>query len=490
MTTPVSKVVNVSILTSPTFPARRGFGLLNIIGNSTRLPLGDRFRFYADMDGVAEDFQSTDEEYKAATLFFSQAPRPVELAISRRLTSDAPAELLGGIGYEKDLAVWNAIVDGGFDITIDGTLNKVAGVDLSAASNFNAIAAAIQAKLVTLSIGSTVTYDGSRFIVRSGTAGVTSTISYATPPSDVSAPDDISGMLAINSVGLGIITDGADTELITESLDFLQDLNPEWYGFTFTKEITEAEIKLAAAWSEARTKIFGYTTAASNVLDQSSMADIASFLNLNKYNRTTGIFDFSNPYSIISAMARAFTVNFNAANSTITLKFKQLPGVVPSNLKESQRLSVVEKKENYYTVFGDSAMLAEGVMASGQYFDERHGVDWLQNAIETNVFGFLYTRLTKVPQTDKGVASLVQQVELAMQEGVNNGLLAPGVWNGMDLGEVKSGDYLPRGFYVYAQPIALQNQSDREARKAPPIQVLAKGAGAIHFADILVTFER
>jgi len=135
-------------------------------------------------------------------------------------------------------------------------------------------------------------------------------------------------------------------------------------------------------------------------------------------------------------------------------------------------------------------MLAEGVMASGKFFDERHGLDWLQNAIETNVFGYLYTRTTKVPQTDKGVAALVQQTEKALREGVNNGLLAPGVWNGMDLGEVSSGDFLPKGFYVYAQPVAEQNQSDREARKAPPIQVIAKGAGAIHFADITVTFER
>jgi hypothetical protein len=73
---------------------------------------------------------------------------------------------------------------------------------------------------------------------------------------------------------------------------------------------------------------------------------------------------------------------------------------------------------------------------------------------------------------------------------VNNGLLAPGVWNGGDLGEMKTGMFLPKGYYVYAQPVAQQNQSDRDARKAPPIQAIIKGAGAIHFADITVTFQR
>ena len=72
MSIPVSKVVKVSILSSPTFPARKGFGLLNIIGNSARLPVGDRIHFYSDMEGVAADFASTDEEYKAAQVFFSR----------------------------------------------------------------------------------------------------------------------------------------------------------------------------------------------------------------------------------------------------------------------------------------------------------------------------------------------------------------------------------------------------------------------------------
>ena len=42
-----------------------------------------------------------------------------------------------------------------------------------------------------------------------------------------------------------------------------------------------------------------------------------------------------NPYAIVSALGRAFTVNFSANRSTITLKFKQLPGVVAEGLTET-----------------------------------------------------------------------------------------------------------------------------------------------------------
>ena len=43
---------------------------------------------------------------------------------------------------------------------------------------------------------------------------------------------------------------------------------------------------------------------------------------------------------------------------------------------------------------------------------------------------------------------------------------------------------------MYSDSYALQSQSDREARKAMPIQVAAKEAGAIHSAEILVMMER
>lgn len=488
MTIPVSKVVKVSILSSPTFPRRKGFGLLLIVGKSARLPVGNRIRFYSDMDAVAADFDSADEESKAAQIFFSQSPRPTELAIGRRFDVAVPGELLASVNHEKNIAVWQAVVDGAFDINIDGGASEaVTGINLAGAANLNAVAATIQTRLQLVSAGATVVYDGTRFIIRSGTTGVSSTVDYATAPA---LGTDIGPLLGSRAVDLGIKTAGAAAEALTDSLDALQNVDPSWYGFTFTKEVTEQNLKDAAAWAEARVKIFGYTTSASNVLDQGAVDDIASFMKTNLYDRTVGIWDNDDFYQIVSVFARGFTVNFNEQNSTITLKFKQLPGTSPIIINETQRLALVSKNCNHYTFFGDSAMLAEGVMASGKFFDERHGLDWLQNAIETNVFGYLFTRTTKVPQTDKGVASLVQQVEKACREAVNNGLLAAGVWNGMDLGEVRSGDFLSKGFYVFAQAVADQNQSDREARKAPPIQVIAKGAGAVHFADITVTFER
>lgn len=485
MSIPVSKVVRVSVLTSPTFPKRKGFGLLLIVTDEAFLPVGDRIRFYSDMDAVAADFPSTSEAYKAAQVFFSQSPKPVELAIGRAFSTAVAGELMGSVNATKTIATYQAISDGSLKMNIDGgSIEEVTGIDLSGCANLNAVAAAID----TAFTQATVTYNGTRFIVRSNTTGTASSVDFAVAPS---TGTNLAGLLGLRVEDKGVKSAGKAAENLADSLSALQDWDPSWYGFTLAKSvISSQDILDAAAWAEARIKIFGYTTSDSDVQDSAADADIASQLKALGYSRTIGQWDNDDKYAVVSAIARGFVVNFAEQNSTLTLKFKLEPGVTPVNITESQRQAFLKKNINYYTYFGDSAMLAEGVMANGRFFDEVHGLDWLQNAVENTVFGYLYTRTTKVPQTDKGVASLVQQAEKAMQEGVRNGLLAPGVWGGDDLGEVKQGDFLPKGFYVYAQPVADQPQADREARKAPPIQVIAKGAGAIHSVDVSITFER
>lgn len=273
---------------------------------------------------------------------------------------------------------------------------------------------------------------------------------------------------------------------IQDELDEIQGCNRDWYFFGFTDELHDqnAEILDAAEWAEAQVKIFMNLTNTADALDATLETDIGYLLKNAGYRRSFTLYDPDDNAAHFSAAARASTVNFNIPDSTITLKFKQLPGVTPSVITESQRQALIGKNINYYAEFGKSRMLAESTMAQdGVFIDEVHGVDWLQNAIETNVFGYLYTHPTKVPQTDKGVAALEQQVRLALQEAVRNGLIAPGT-NSL------TGEFMEKGFVTWAQPVAEQNQSDREARKAPPIYFLAKGAGAIHSVDIQGVFQR
>lgn len=486
----VSRVVNVTITASPTFPKRKGFGTLLIVGTSDRLTAAERVRIFQDMDDVSTAYSEADPEYQAAQVAFSQRPRPREIAIGRWFDKASSGALMGGRNFEPDPTAWAAVTDGSFHISVDGAAEvAVTAIDFTGVTNLNGVASKISAKLTAAVAGATCTYNGERFIFTSPTTGPNSVVAYMKEPTGSPTGTDIVAMLATRASDKGVLTAGAAAEAtLSDGLDALQAFDPSWYGLMFAKVLTDEQIIEAAKWTEARVKLFGFTTKDSDILDANT-DNIGKKLKDLKLDRTFWTYDNDDPYQVASAFARAFTVNFTMENSTITLKFKQLPGTTPVNLTPAQANAIEAMNGNYYSYFGDSAMLANGVMASGRYFDEVHGCDWLQNALETNVFGTLYTA-PKIPQTDRGVARLVQAAEQAGREAVRCGLAAPGIWNGEDLGEVANGDFLPKGFYVYAQPVAEQNQSDREARKAPPIQMLVKGAGAIHSADIAVTFER
>ena len=161
------------------------------------------------------------------------------------------------------------------------------------------------------------------------------------------------------------------------------------------------------------------------------------------------------------------------------------------NLRTSQAAALQENNVNVFAAFNnDTSILQEGTMCGGWFIDEVHGLDWLQNRVQTDVWNLLYTSTTKVGQDETGIETLIATVSRSLDQAVANGLVAPGVWNGDAFGALKTGDTLSTGYYVYVQPLDEQSQSDREARKAPPVQVAVKLKGAIHFVDVAITVNR
>lgn len=289
-------------------------------------------------------------------------------------------------------------------------------------------------------------------------------------------------------------TESGETETLTEAVNaVLQYTN--WYGLGVadSEAIDDAEwLNVASAIESASlSRILAITVSDTQTIDTASTTDLASRLKAAKYARTFVQYSTSSKYAALSAFSRAFTVNFNGSNTTITLKFKQEPGITYEALTVNQAAALDSKNCNVFVYYqNDTAILQQGVMANGDFFDERHGLDWLQNYVQTNLFNMLYTSTSKVPQTDAGVTRLLANVEQSMDQAVTNGLVAPGVWSGGPVGQLASGETLTKGYYVYAQPLAEQAQSDREARKAPLIQVACKLAGAVHFADVQINVVR
>lgn len=598
---PVSDVVNVDVVISPIAAPTRNFGAGLLIGATDVIDVGERLRLYSNMSGVAQDFSTTDPEYKGAVKHFAQVPQPSILYIGRWARVATHATLRGGVltTAEQALANFTAVTAGAFYFVLDGIPRAVSGLNFSAQTNLNGVASVLQTAVAALVASSTIVWDADNgyFVVKSGTTGAASTIGFLADPtafgniglSGLPANNDtvtvngtvitfkttgavgpqinisgtaalmasdlatflnasidtniallnylavgttvyaiadvtgtggnaytlaksgtnitVSGATLAGGTGASIASllkgkstqaslpaNGIAAETLAAAVTALVAASGDWYSGELVEEgVDSASIIAAANVIEAQDKkrIFGVTITDTTAIDPTSTTDLAYLLDANNLGRTFAQYSQYEPQAIASFFGRASTVNFEGSNTTLTLKFKQEPGVRAETITSNQAAALKAKHCNVFVNYdNDTAIIQEGVMADGTFFDERHGIDWLENAVQTAVWNLLYTSSTKIPQTDAGTHLIVTTIEGILLQAVTNGLVAPGVWNAGGFGQLKQGDFLSKGFYVYAPPVASQSQADREARKSVVIQIAVKLAGAIHFVDVIINVNR
>jgi len=485
----IGRLVRATVNLAPLAAARRGFGTLLIVGDSNVIDGSERLRAYVDLESVADDFGLEAPEYKAAALYFGQSPRPQSLNVGRWIRTATAGFIDGGIltTAQQSMSNFTSIEDGSFTISIDGTPQDVTGVDFSEALNLNGVASAINDVLT----GATASWDGSRFTITSDTTGEDSSVGYATPEG---SGTDISTLLKLTEATALSPIVGFEAETPAEAAAELADASGMWYGLSFAASVmpTGDEYEAVAEFIEGASisRIFGVTETDTRVLDASYVLDLASRFKELNYKRTCVQFS-ANPYAVCSLMGRAFSVNFSANRSTITLMYKIEPGVVAATLTETQAQTLKAKRCNVFVNYqNDTAIIQYGVMSGQAYFDEIHGLDWFVDALQNAEYNLLYQSKTKIPQTDAGQNQIVNVAAAVCDEAVNNGLAAPGQWNADGFGQLERGQFLETGYYIYTQPMALQDQSIREQRIAPPIQIALKLAGAIHELDLIVDVNR
>ncbi|WP_434524375.1 DUF3383 domain-containing protein [Photorhabdus asymbiotica] len=484
---PVSNIINVTLNMAPHAAQARNFGALLIVGASNVINTHERLRRYSDIDGVGADFGMDTPEYQTAALYYSQSPRPVDLYIGRWAKNHVGASLQGAVltKQQQTLSKFTAVTNGSFKLTLNGKEVICNDIDFSKETNLNGVAQRVAEKLKDCS----VTYDSSsaRFTVAPNSA---STIGYVSQASGTYIGD----LLKLDGESGATVIESTKAETIAEAVATLGAASSGWYGLVIADDmLTDEDILSVADYIESASvsRIYGHTVQKTAVLDADVDTDIGSKLKEGNYRRTLWQYSTGKPYIVASLMGRMFTVNFNGNNTTITLKFKQEPAVTAENLTATQANALKKKNGNVFVKYNnDTAIIQEGVMANGDFIDERHGLDWLQNYVQNNLYNLLYTSTSKIPQTDEGVTRLMTNVEQSLAQAVMNGLIAHGVWGGDPIGALNTGATLTKGYYVYAPPIATQAQADREARKAPVIQCAIKLAGAIHYADVIINVNR
>lgn len=280
-------------------------------------------------------------------------------------------------------------------------------------------------------------------------------------------------------------------ETLAEAIAACRAFNLEWWGCVPIGKTDASGQFVAVTADELLEAALTIENATQNSVMICALSDLAFLgeLKAKRYGRTMGIFS-ADVNKAVAIMGYAMGANTGLADSAYTLKFKKLIGVVADPLSEPQVSDAEAVSANVYVNRGATYdMFEQGTMADGTWFDEIVNLDMLSNDIQLSVMDIL-TKTTKIPQTEAGVATIINAILPNLDKAVETGFVAPGIWTAPSFMEIEQGDAIEKGYQVMSESVDDQSEKDREARICPPIYIALKLAGAIHGVVIQLNVNR
>jgi len=494
----ISNVVSVLLLKDPQLANRANVNTIAVFTSEQgKLSTSNRSEIYTDISSVATDFGTNSEFYAFATTFFSQSPNPVQangylVAAYWRATSEnvgATSAILKGSQIVEDTVVGELqlVNDGTLDIDVDGVTENLTGLDFTTSLTLEDIATVIDTALSA----ATCIVDNSSIVIVSNTTGNLSLLTFVTDPATGTY---LGNTLKLASGSGAVLTQGTDAVVLApetkdEAVTTVLGENP-FRSFMFIDTPIDAERETLASLAQA------------NNIISADVFSGASYLEINSTNvvwkiKLAGQTNYRMFYSksddrklALGNLARLQTVLFTGTNTANTGNLKDIIGSVPDAYSQSE----VTKAYNvgldiYGTIKNVPVMLTS---PANDYFDNVYNLIAYIDALEVDTFNVLKGSTTKLPQTQRGMNTLVDAIEKTTQGFVNAGVFAPGTWSSPEVfGDETTlrNEVSTKGYYVFANRLSEQPQSDRQNRIAPPIQIAVKNAGAIHKVNLIVNFN-
>lgn len=290
-------------------------------------------------------------------------------------------------------------------------------------------------------------------------------------------------------------TPTAREETPLEAMAACRQANDEWYVGIYCADATKEEHLAIAEYINAvkPSSLYAYTTDEASAPTNGDK-NIFAAMKAKNYRRTIGQYSSKHPDAIAAIIGFAMGSMTGTAGSAYTLAYKTEVGVETENAMGVFTSNAVEniKKNNgnvyinrgtYYDIF------EEGNMADGTWFDEMIYLDKYSNDMQLAIMDLLYQN-QKIAQTEAGMTMIHNALIEVCETARNIGFIESGVWKAKDILSLQYGDTLPNGYLIQSEPIDSQVQADREARKAPPVYVALKLAGAIHHVTVQVDVNR
>jgi len=494
----LSNVVNVSIVPSGRSLSRTNMNIVSIITSEQgALSSNRRTIAYTDLPSVAEDFGTSSSMYEYAKILFAQTKNPTNsggyLVAGYWRASDETIDATSGqvigsqISESVAIGVLQTISDGSFDIDVDGVTQNVNSLDFRTIDSIEDIISILDTAIT----GATVTEDDQKIVITSDTTGVTSLVSLLS----AGASGTFVGEILNLATGTGAVSiAGLDTQVLSAESkeDALNEcLSKELFkGVVFIDNPTDVESKSIATWCKAN-DVIGYDVFDSDDNLEKDVTNIVWDIKLSGLENYRMIYRKDGNRKIaVAVMSRLHTVNFNNENSAITLNLKELAGIVSENYSQDEINKAKKVGLDLYTNFGDLPKLL--VSGANGFADNVYNFIAIKKFVQIDLFNLLGTTGTKLAQIESDVNKIVDTVEKTLALFKKAKVIGAGTWNSPDtFGDVEvfNRNIEQTGYYVYAQPLSEQAQSDREQRKSPAIQVAFKNAGAIHSVDVTIQYN-
>lgn len=501
----------------------------------------ERLRYYSDVSGMLSDgFTTADRVVEMATAIFAQNPKPTRIAVGRRET---PVAMVHSIQVRGTTDGNYTIQIDGQDATFTAAASTATQIRDGLVLAVNALAAAFDqvgvtaapgaaADVLTLTadtaglpfsttltspaanelvfwqdvdvsgggadgayeitignvvhtfnaVGNTATQirDGLIALINGGTSGVTAAIGGVADHIDLYRQAS-AFVVTVSSPGSVMTVAGRTLSVgMAEDLAAITEFQADWY-LLLVEQRDAQNIRANADYIETVRKVYVAQSSDALIVDtpfnSSNVQDIAASLKALSYARTAVVYASNDTNDVAAAWAG---LQLPKTPASSTWKFKQLAGVVVDTFTTTQLANLKSKDANGYREVAGRNIMFEGTVAVGEYLDVIRGVDKLFQQIQANIFSTL-VKNEKVPFTNGGIALMAAQVTAAIEDSVDDGLIASSRPN------PQTGDEETPAYTVTAPNVADISSQDRENRIIPasnPIAFEATLAGAIHAVNV------
>lgn len=420
--------------------------------------------------------------YWAAKAFFDRSVRPATLAVGRVFETPVPAGLVAG---DIKLNLLRSITDGAFDLEVNGALVTARGLDFSKVQDNKDVAAVLSAAAVE-GINVALKYGGS-VALETGVAGDDATLDYAAAPTEGT---DVSALLGLTresgaQLWQGYAPQGIAAEAAMVRTASRCNQRPPYGWILDAKYRDSQEQKDFADWAESLTAYFSACTNSATAYNSADTTNIGWYAYNKGYKRTSTVYhDNAQVYPDMSYLALALATNYAEDDAAITMKFKQLDGIEPSPISETQLAVLDARRINSYVYIGNTSRTTrEGVQALDTWFtDTLVNLDNYKEELQVEVYN-VFLRRKKVPYTSSGQNMLVSAAAKINRRYTRNGVFAD---RDAEAPELESGITTLPATNILPVPVAFATTSERAARLAPPLRVEAYEAGAFHKVNINV----